>query len=111
MLLGAKAPILDGAQMGTVIVPFIKCEPPYTEIKDLIEKLFEFWMEEGKNRERVGETMKRLGLAKILEIMELDPDPRMIQEPRTNPYIFWKEEEVTGGWDRKIEDYRSRHKM
>jgi sulfite reductase alpha subunit len=111
ILLGGKAPILDGAQMGTLIVPFIECEPPYTSIKDLIEKLFEFWMEEGKNRERVGETMKRLGLAKILEILELKPDPRMVKEPRTNPYIFWKEEEVTGGWDRKIEDYRSRHKM
>jgi len=111
MLLGGKAPILDGAQMGTLIVPFINCEPPYTEIKDLIEKIFEFWMEEGKNRERIGETMKRLGLAKFLEVLELKPDPRMIQEPRTNPYIFWKEEEVTGGWDRKIEDYRSRHKM
>ncbi len=111
MLLGGKAPILDGAQMGTLIVPFINCEPPYTEIKNLIEKIFEFWMEEGKNRERVGETMKRLGLAKFLEVLELKPDPRMVQEPRTNPYIFWKEEEVTGGWDRKIEDYRSRHKM
>ena len=111
MLLGAKAPILDGAQMGTLVVPFIKCEAPYTEIKDLIEKLFEFWMEEGKNRERVGETMKRVGLYKILQVLEVEVDARVVQEPRTNPYIFWKEEEVTGGWDRKIEDYRSRHKM
>ncbi|HDQ40769.1 MAG TPA: dissimilatory-type sulfite reductase subunit alpha [Desulfonatronum sp.] len=111
LLLGAKAPILDGAQMGTLIVPFIKVEPPYDPIHELIEKIFDFWMEEGKNRERVGETMKRFGLAKYLEIMDLKPDPRMIKEPRANPYIFWKEEEVPGGWDRKIEDYRSRHQM
>jgi sulfite reductase alpha subunit len=30
ILAGAKAPILDGAQMGSLMVPFIKVEAPYT---------------------------------------------------------------------------------
>jgi len=40
---------------------------------------------------------------------ELDADPRMIQEPRSNPYIFWKEEDVPGGWERDIVEFRKKH--
>ncbi len=61
ILVGAKAPILDGAQMGSLLVPFMNVEPPYTEIKELIEKIWDWWMEEGKNRERLGEMIKRKG--------------------------------------------------
>ena len=107
---GAKAPILDGAQMGSLIVPFIKVEAPYTDIKEkVIEPVWDWWMEEGKNRERLGELMKRQGLQRLLEMVGLDPDPRMVQEPRSNPYIFWKEEEVEGGWKRDINEYRKHH--
>ncbi|HHP7233422.1 MAG TPA: dissimilatory-type sulfite reductase subunit alpha [Desulfobacterales bacterium] len=110
ILAGAKAPILDGAQMGTLIVPFMKAESPYTEIKEtVIEPIWDWWMEEGKNRERLGELMKRQGMQKLLEVTGFDPDPRMVQEPRTNPYIFWKEEEVEGGWERDIEAFRKKH--
>ncbi len=110
ILAGAKAPILDGAQMGTLIVPFIKAEAPYTEIKEtVVEPIWDWWMEEGKNRERLGELMKRQGLQKMLEMLGLEPDPRMVQEPRTNPYIFWKEEEVEGGWERDVNEFRKHH--
>lgn len=110
ILAGAKAPILDGAQMGTLIVPFIKVEPPYTEIKEnVIEPIWDWWMEEGKNRERLGELMKRQGMQKLLEVTGFDPDPRMVQEPRTNPYIFWREDEVEGGWKRDINEFRKYH--
>ncbi|MBW1770829.1 MAG: dissimilatory-type sulfite reductase subunit alpha, partial [Deltaproteobacteria bacterium] len=54
MLVGAKAPILDGAQISSLLVPFIKAEEPYDEIKEVIENLWDWWMEEGKNRERIG---------------------------------------------------------
>ena len=111
ILAGAKAPILDGAQMGTLIIPFIEVEPPYTKIKEeVIEPLWDWWMEEGKNRERMGELMKRQGLQKVIEVLGVDPDPRMVQEPRSNPYIFWKEEEVKGGWDRDVNEFRKYHK-
>ena len=62
MLLGAKAPILEGAQMSLLTVPFIKAEPPYDNIKEkVIEPVWEWWMEEGKNRERLGELIQRQG--------------------------------------------------
>ena len=66
-------------------------------------------MEEGKNRERLGELMKRQGFQKLLEVTGLKPDPRMVQEPRTNPYIFWKADEVPGGFERDIDEFRKHH--
>ena len=109
ILVGAKAPVVDGAQMGSLLVPFISCEAPYTEVKEVIEKIWDWWMEEGKNRERVGETMKRLSFQKLLEVTDIEAAACHVREPRSNPYIFFKEEEVPGGWDRDLAAYRSRH--
>ena len=109
ILFGAKAPILDGAQMSMLTIPFVRCEAPYDNIKEIVEKVWEWWPEEGKNRERLGELIQRQGVSKLLEILDIPPMPQMVREPRSNPYIFWKEEDVPGGWDRSIDGYRSRH--
>jgi sulfite reductase alpha subunit len=66
-------------------------------------------MEEGKNRERLGELIKRQGFQAMLKALELDADPRMVQEPRSNPYIFWNEDEVEGGWERDVNEFRKYH--
>lgn len=110
ILFGAKAPILEGAQMALLTIPFMRCEHPFDNIKAVVEKIWEWWPEEGKNRERLGELIQRQGISKLLEVLEIPPMPQMVKEPRSNPYIFWKEEDVPGGWDRDIKDYRSRHK-
>jgi len=109
ILVGAKAPILDGAQMSSLLVPFVKVEEPYEEITEVIESIWDYWMEEGKNRERLGELIKRQGFQKLLEMTGIDPVPQHVQEPRHNPYIFWKEDEVDGGWDRDINEFRKHH--
>jgi sulfite reductase alpha subunit len=109
MLVGAKAPILDGAQIASLLVPFIKAEEPYDEVKEIIESLWDWWMEEGKNRERIGELMKRQGFQKMLEVTGLKAIPQMVKEPRSNPYVFWKEDEVPGGWKRDINEFRKYH--
>ncbi|MDY6831762.1 MAG: dissimilatory-type sulfite reductase subunit alpha [Thermodesulfobacteriota bacterium] len=109
ILAGAKAPILDGAQMGSLLVPFVKVEEPYDEIKEVIEAVWDWWMEEGKNRERLGELMKRQGFQKLLEVTNIKPVAQHVKEPRTNPYIFWKEDEVPGGFERDIKEYRKNH--
>jgi len=109
ILVGAKAPILDGAQMGSLLVPFIPAEEPFDEIKGVIEKIWDWWMEEGKNRERLGETIRRLSFQKLLEVTEIPPVPQHVIEPRTNPYILFKEEDVPGGWTRDLVAYRERH--
>ena len=91
ILLGAKAPIIEGALLSSVLMPFVKMEPPYQEIKDVVERIWEIWGDEGKNRERVGEFIQRVGLGNFLEAIELEPVPEMIAEPRDNPYVFYEE--------------------
>ena len=109
ILVGAKAPVLDGSQMGSLLVPFIEVKTPYTEIKNVIESIWDWCMEEGKNRERLGETIKRLSFQKLLEVTGIAPQAIHVQEPRSNPYIFFREDEVPGGWTRDLNAYRSRH--
>jgi len=109
ILVGAKAPILEGAQMGSLIIPFIKMEEPYDEFKEFVEKMWDWWDENGKNRERIGELIQRMGLSAFLDACEIKPIPQMVKEPRSNPYIFYKEDEVPGGFERDIADYRKKH--
>ena len=109
ILIGAKAPILEGAQMGSLIIPFIKMEEPYDEFNEFVEKMWDWWDENGKNRERIGELIQRLGLSAFITAVDLKPIPQMVKEPRSNPYIFYKEDEVPGGFERDISDYRKKH--
>ena len=91
ILLGSKAPIVEGALLSSVLVPFMELEPPYEELMDLIERIWDFWGENGKNRERVGELMQRVGLGTFLEEIEVEPVPEMVAHPRENPYVFYEE--------------------
>jgi dissimilatory sulfite reductase alpha subunit len=92
LLIGGKAPILGGALLSSVLVPFIKLEPPYEDIKELLTAVWDLWAEHGKHRERVGEFIQRIGLANFLEQIGLDPQPEMVAHPRTNPYIAHRED-------------------
>ena len=109
ILVGAKAPILEGAQLSTLVIPFIKMEPPFEEFKGFVDKVWDWWMEEGRNRERLGELIQRKGMQEFLEVTELKPIPQMIEYPRENPYIFWKEEDVPGGFTRDVHEFRKKH--
>ncbi|MCK5348763.1 MAG: sulfite reductase, dissimilatory-type subunit alpha, partial [Desulfobacula sp.] len=111
ILCGAKAPILDGAQMGSLLVPFVEvnADNDYEKITEVIENIWDWWMEEGKNRERLGELIMRQGFQKLLEVTGIKAIPQHVSYPRSNPYIFWKEDEVEGGWDRDVEEYRKHH--
>jgi len=93
ILIGGKAPIMKGAFLSWVLVPFMKMESPYTEFKDLARKIWDWWDENGKTRERVGELIERLGMARFLRDIGLKPLPQMVFRPRSNPYIFWPIEE------------------
>jgi sulfite reductase alpha subunit len=89
ILVGSKAPIIEGALLSSVLVPFLKLEPPYEDLKELVHAIWELWSENGKNRERIGEFIQRIGLSNFLEQIGLEPVPEMISQPRTNPYIFY----------------------
>jgi sulfite reductase alpha subunit len=94
ILLGSKAPIVTGALMSWVIVPFMKLEPPYEEFFDLVDRIWEWWDEHGKNRERTGELIERMGFPTFLKEVGLTPHPAMVKEPRRDPFFFWSEEDI-----------------
>jgi sulfite reductase alpha subunit len=95
LLLGGKAPILEGAMLSSVIIPFWKIEAPYENVIDLARKIHDWWDENAKFRERCGELVKRVGLRTFLKEMDLPAIPQMVNAPRANPYFFWWPDEVT----------------
>jgi sulfite reductase alpha subunit len=93
LLIGSKAPIVQGALLSSVLVPFVPEEELEETVKELISRVWEFWDEHGMNRERVGELIQRVGMANFLDAIGLDPAPEMISAPRDNPYIFFRADE------------------
>jgi sulfite reductase alpha subunit len=91
VLIGSKAPIIEGALLSSVIIPFWKVEPPYQDLKDMIAKIWDIWSDEGKNRERIGEFIQRVGLGNFLEMIGVEPTAEMVAFPRENPYVFYEE--------------------
>jgi sulfite reductase alpha subunit len=89
ILIGGKAPILKGANLSWVLVPFMEIKSPYTEVKDLLAKIWDWWDEHGRTRERVAETIERIGLKEFLKAVDLPPVPQMVNKPRSNPYVFF----------------------
>ncbi len=90
ILIGSKAPIVQGALLSSVLVGFVPAEELEETVKELIRRVWEFWDEYGKNRERVGELIQRVGMANFLDAIGLEPSPEMIAAPRDNPYIFFQ---------------------
>lgn len=65
ILMGGKATIVQSAFLSWVVVPFMPMdkENDYEEFKDLVEKVWEWWDENAKVRERLGELIYRKGMA------------------------------------------------
>jgi len=91
VLIGSKVPIVEGALLSSVLIPFWKPEPPYKDLKDLVERIQDVWCEEGKNRERIGEFIQRVGMGNFLDAVEVEPIAEMVAYPRDNPYVFYEE--------------------
>jgi sulfite reductase alpha subunit len=90
ILLGGKAPIIGGALLAFCLIPFIDIDNDREDLEELCEEMWDLWGEHGKNRERIGEFIQRMGLGNFLEQIGLDPAPEMVMSPRTNPYIFFE---------------------
>jgi len=100
VLMGSKAPIVEGALLSSVMIPFIDLEEDYEDFKGLIEDIWDLWCEEGKARERIGEFIQRIGMGNFLDAIGLDPEPEMVAHPRENPYVFYDQ----GGDDDEDDD-------
>jgi len=96
ILIGGKATLVQSAFLSWVLVPFMKVnkEDGYAELKDLFERIWDWWDENAKVRERVGELIYRKGMRTFLKEVGLEPKPQMVKHPRANPYFFWWPEEL-----------------
>ena len=91
VLVGSKAPIVVGSLLSWVLIPFIKCEAPYTELIEKIEAIIEWWDDNAKPRERIGELIEVKGMRPLLEAADIPPVPQQVKEPRKDPFFFWSD--------------------
>ena len=93
MLVGGKRTLKIGDTMSSVLVPFMKLETDedLTNLTDFIDRVWEFWNDNGMDHERIGEFIHRVGMSTFLDGVGLKADPRMISRPRTSPYIKFEE--------------------
>jgi sulfite reductase alpha subunit len=94
ILIGSKAPIVVGSLLSWVVVPFIKADPPYTELEELIRNMIEWWDDNAKPRERIGELIEAKGMRPFLEAIGVKPQPQQVYTPRKDPFFFWSEEDI-----------------
>lgn len=64
-------------------------ENDYENFKEFIEGVWDWWDENAKTRERLGELIYRLGMNSMLKAIDMKPVPQMVKHPRENPYIYW----------------------
>jgi sulfite reductase alpha subunit len=94
ILIGSKAPIVVGSLLSWVVVPFMKVEPPYDDLHEMISNIIEWWDEEAKPRERIGEVIEMKGMRPFLEYIGVDPQPQQVYEPRKDPFFFWADKDL-----------------
>jgi dissimilatory sulfite reductase alpha subunit len=89
ILVGGKRALKVGDLMGVNLIPFFKLQTDedYENLKDLARRMLEFFADNALEHERIGETIDRIGLPAFLEAMEIEPDPNMVNHPRTSCYV------------------------
>ncbi len=89
IMIGGKRSLKVGDLMGTMIVPFMKLESDedFEKLEDFAETCIEFFADNALEHERIGETIDRIGLPAFLEAVEVEPDPNMVNHPRTSSYV------------------------
>jgi len=91
IMIGGKAPIMQGALLSSVLIPFVPANELMETLQELIRRIWDFWDKYGNPRERVGELVQRVGLSAFLDGIGLEPVPEMVT-PRDNPYIYFREQ-------------------
>jgi sulfite reductase alpha subunit len=92
ILVGSKAPIVVGSLISWVLVPFMKCDDEdFALVTELAENIIEWWDDNAKPRERLGELIEVKGMRPLLEAIGVDPQPQQVREPRKDPFFFWSD--------------------
>ena len=108
VLIGGKRSLKVGDLMGTVIKPFVKLETDedYDELVEFAGECMDFFAENALEHERIGETIDRIGLPAFLEAVGVEPDPNMVNHPRTSSYVRTDDfdEEAAKYFERKAKE-------
>ena len=89
IMIAGKRSLKVGDLMGIMVVPFMKLETDedFEKLNEFAAQVVEFFADNALDHERVGETIDRIGLPAFLEAMGIDPDPNMVNHPRTSSYV------------------------
>lgn len=108
ILIGGKRALKIGDLMGNVIIPFMKLESDedFEKLTEFAGEVIEFFGDNALEHERVGETIDRIGLPAFLEALEIEPDPNMVNHPRTSCYVRTDDfdEEAAKYFERKAKE-------
>jgi sulfite reductase alpha subunit len=89
ILIGGKRALKIGDLMGTMMVPFFKLESDedFERLVEFARGIVDFFAENALEHERIGECIDRIGLPAFLEAVGIEPDPNMVNHPRTSCYV------------------------
>ena len=89
LLVGGKGHLKVGNMLGSVMVPFMKLDTQedIDTYIDLVDRMIEWWSENGLDHERIGECIERIGIQQFLEAVGLEANIDMVASPRDNPYF------------------------
>ena len=88
----------NGPMTGFVLATFIPAIPPdYGEILEVYRRFLDLYADHGRRKERVGDMIVRMGLKTVLELMELEPDPAILQDPAQKMFVVWPATEPARG--------------
>lgn len=108
ILIGGKRSLKVGDLMGTMIIPFMKLESDedFERLEEFGETVIEFFADNALEHERIGETIDRIGLPAFIEAVGIEPDPNMVNHPRTSSYVRTDDfdEEAEKWFARKAEE-------
>ena len=105
-MIGGKRSLKVGDLMGTMVVPFMRMDTDedYEHLQEFAGEVMEFHADNALEHERIGETIDRIGLPAFLDAVEVDPDPNMVNHPRTSSYVR------TDDFDEEADKYFERKK-
>ncbi|MBF0340966.1 MAG: dissimilatory-type sulfite reductase subunit alpha [Magnetococcales bacterium] len=89
LLVGGKGHLKVGNMLGSVMVPFMKMttDEDVDAFIDLVDRMIDYWSENGLDHERVGECIERVGIQQFLDAVGLEATVEMVAHPRDNPYF------------------------
>ncbi|MBF0417472.1 MAG: dissimilatory-type sulfite reductase subunit alpha [Magnetococcales bacterium] len=89
LLVGGKGHLKVGNMLGSVMVPFMKMETEedVDAFIELVDRMIDYWSENGLDHERIGECIERVGIQQFLDAVGLEATVEMIAHPRDNPYF------------------------